>query len=95
MSSNKVLLTLFTHADCQLCKLAKANLFKVQQKVPFLIEEVDIKLPENKYWFEEYKYDIPVVHANGKFLLWHQVNVEKTIQKLNNLKAQNTENTEL
>lgn len=35
-------------------------------------EEVDITLPENKPWFKKYKYDIPVLHINGKFMLKHR-----------------------
>ncbi|OLY79291.1 Glutaredoxin-like protein C5orf63-like protein [Smittium mucronatum] len=81
-STKKLVLTLFTHAECQLCVRAKANLAKVNEKIPFTIYEVDIKAPENKKWFDEYRYDVPVVHANGKFLLWHQVDVPRAIEKL-------------
>ncbi|PVU97341.1 hypothetical protein BB559_002074 [Furculomyces boomerangus] len=85
MSQKKLLLTIFTHAECQLCRNAKAKLAIVQEKVPFDIQEVDIKSPENKKWFDEYRYDVPVVHANEKFLLWHQVDIESTIKKLQDI----------
>ncbi|KAJ2626737.1 hypothetical protein IW137_005854, partial [Coemansia sp. RSA 1287] len=51
-------------------------------QVPFEITEVDIKKPGNEKWFDEYKYDVPVIHANDEFLLWHRVNIDDTVQKL-------------
>ena len=36
-------------------------------------EEVDISLPENKVWFDKYKFDIPVVHLNGRMLMKHRI----------------------
>lgn len=37
------------------------------------MEFVYIDKEENNKWFEKYKYDIPVVHLNGKFLMKHKV----------------------
>ncbi|KAJ1895970.1 hypothetical protein LPJ66_004271 [Kickxella alabastrina] len=81
----RLMLTMFTHNRCQLCVNAKEALEQVRQQVPFNITEVDIKKPENSKWFEEYKYDVPVIHANDEFLLWHRVNVEDTVSKLQNI----------
>ena len=34
---------------------------------------VDITAPGNERWFERYKYDIPVLHLNGRFLAKHRL----------------------
>ncbi|XP_038659988.1 glutaredoxin-like protein C5orf63 homolog isoform X2 [Scyliorhinus canicula] len=51
----------------------------------FMLQEVDITVPENSVWYERYKYDIPVFHLNGQFLMMHKVNfkiLEKRLTKL-------------
>ncbi|KAJ1662027.1 hypothetical protein GGF44_003053 [Coemansia sp. RSA 1694] len=78
----RLVLTMFTHNRCQLCVTAKEALEVVRQRVPFEIKEVDIRQPGNEKWFEEYKFDVPVIHANDEFLLWHRVNVDDTVAKL-------------
>ncbi|PVV02919.1 hypothetical protein BB560_002620 [Smittium megazygosporum] len=80
--SSKLILTLFTHSECMLCKIAKASISEVSKKYKFELEEVNIKAKENKKWFEEYKYDVPVLLANDKFLLWHQINPQNLSSKL-------------
>ncbi|KAJ2762254.1 hypothetical protein IWQ56_005084, partial [Coemansia nantahalensis] len=80
--ASRLVLTMFTHSRCQLCVDARAALAQVRAEVPFEISEVDIRRPGNERWFDEYKYDVPVVHANGEFLLWHRVDVPATIAKL-------------
>ena len=37
------------------------------------IEHVYIDKEENSAWFEKYRYDIPVIHLDGKFLMKHKV----------------------
>ncbi|KAJ2031590.1 hypothetical protein GGI01_002972 [Coemansia sp. RSA 376] len=78
----RLVLTMFTHSRCQLCVTAKEALEIVHQRVPFEMKEVDIRQPGNEKWFEEYKFDVPVIHANDEFLLWHRVNVDDTVAKL-------------
>lgn len=82
----KLMLTMYTHNHCQLCVFAKEALKAVRQEVPFELTEVDIKKTGNERWFEEYKYDVPVIHANGEFLLWHRVDIADTIAKLKKIK---------
>ncbi|KAJ2650693.1 hypothetical protein IWW40_002201 [Coemansia sp. RSA 1250] len=84
-AAKRLVLTMFTHSRCQLCVNAKEALEQVRKQVPFEMTEVDIKQRGNEKWFEEYKYDVPVIHANGEFLLWHRVNVSDTISKLQKL----------
>lgn len=53
----------------------------------FLLEEVDITAPQHSEWFDEYRYDIPVVHLNDDFVMWHRVNIELLERKLAELEA--------
>ncbi|KAJ1994447.1 hypothetical protein GGI25_001501 [Coemansia spiralis] len=80
--AKRLVLTMFTHSRCQLCVHAKEALEQVQQQVPFDISEIDVRKPGNEKWFEEYKYDVPVIHVNDEFLLWHRVDVAETVAKL-------------
>lgn len=56
----------------------------------FVLQEVDITLPENSTWYERYKFDIPVFHLNGKFLMMHRVNIPKLEKQLRKLEQQGT-----
>lgn len=67
-------LTLFTKKSCPLCDEAKQELEPYEGKYHF--EQVFIDCKENKHWFDSYKYDIPVFHFNGKFLMKHKVDHE-------------------
>ncbi|XP_043916728.1 glutaredoxin-like protein C5orf63 homolog [Protopterus annectens] len=67
-------LTLFTKHPCPLCEEAKEALQPYKHK--FVLQEVDITLTENSVWYNKYKYDIPVFHFNGHFLMKHRVNFQ-------------------
>ncbi|XP_027564853.1 glutaredoxin-like protein C5orf63 homolog isoform X2 [Neopelma chrysocephalum] len=54
----------------------------------FILQEVDITLPENSAWNDKYKYDIPVFHLNGKFLMKHRVDIKKFMDQLTELELQ-------
>ncbi|XP_060764386.1 glutaredoxin-like protein C5orf63 homolog [Neoarius graeffei] len=79
------ILTLFTKDPCPLCEEAKEMLEPYKDR--FVLQEVDITLPENSVWYDRYKYDIPVFHLNGQFLMMHRVNtavLEKQLAKSDN-----------
>ncbi|XP_061874911.1 glutaredoxin-like protein C5orf63 homolog [Colius striatus] len=82
-STNKPMLTLFTKKPCPLCDEAKEVLEPYKRR--FVLQEVDITLPENSAWYDKYKYDIPVFHLNGKFLMKHQVDIQKFEDQLRKL----------
>uniref|UniRef100_A0A8D0FSZ9 Glutaredoxin-like protein n=1 Tax=Strix occidentalis caurina TaxID=311401 RepID=A0A8D0FSZ9_STROC len=65
----------FTTKPCPLCDDAKEVLEPYKRR--FILQEVDITLPENSAWYDKYKYDIPVFHLNGKFLMKHRVDIQK------------------
>ncbi|XP_076218307.1 glutaredoxin-like protein C5orf63 homolog isoform X2 [Aptenodytes patagonicus] len=89
-SANKPVLTLFTKKPCPLCDEAKEALEPYKRR--FILQEVDITLPENSAWYDKYKYDIPVFHFNGKFLMKHQVDIQKFEDQLMKLELQNDGN---
>ncbi|XP_010156486.1 PREDICTED: glutaredoxin-like protein C5orf63 homolog [Eurypyga helias] len=89
-SANKPVLTLFTKKPCPLCDEAKELLEPYKRR--FILQEVDITLPENTAWYDKYKYDIPVFHLNGKFLMKHQVDIQKFEDQLRKLELQNNTN---
>ncbi|XP_053557605.1 glutaredoxin-like protein C5orf63 homolog [Bombina bombina] len=84
--NEKPVLTLFTKDPCPLCEEAKEILAPYMHR--FTFEQVDITLPENSAWYERYKYDIPVFHLNGRFLMMHRVNLKKLEKSLDKLKQQ-------
>lgn len=79
----KPILTLYTKNPCPLCDDL------VEELAPFMhrlhLEKVDITKPENRQYFKQYKYDIPVLHINGEFLCMHRLDTELLITKLNEL----------
>ncbi|KAM9330925.1 glutaredoxin-like protein C5orf63 homolog [Gastrophryne carolinensis] len=85
--NEKPVLTLFTKDPCPLCDEAKEVLMPFMER--FVLEQVDITLPENSAWYERYKYDIPVFHLNGQFLMMHRVNLKKLEKSLSKLEQQN------
>ncbi|XP_077394824.1 glutaredoxin-like protein C5orf63 homolog [Festucalex cinctus] len=67
-------LTLYTKDPCPLCDEAKEALQPLKHK--FVLQQVDISLPENRAWRDKYKWDIPVFHLNGRFVMKHRVDVD-------------------
>uniref|UniRef100_A0A8D2LLG4 Glutaredoxin-like protein n=1 Tax=Varanus komodoensis TaxID=61221 RepID=A0A8D2LLG4_VARKO len=61
---------------------ARTNLPVLMLFTKFILQEVDITLPDHSAWFEKYKYDIPVFHLNGQFLMKHQVDIQKLENEL-------------
>ena len=43
---------------------------------------MDITEKGHEAWFDKYKYEIPVFHLNGTFLMKHRVNEELLEQEL-------------
>ncbi|XP_070836101.1 glutaredoxin-like protein C5orf63 homolog [Chaetodon trifascialis] len=66
-------LTLFTKDPCPLCDEAKEVLEPFKHR--FVLQQVDISLPENSVWLDRYRWDIPVFHLNGQFVMKHRVDV--------------------
>uniref|UniRef100_A0A8C5HUS3 Glutaredoxin-like protein n=1 Tax=Gouania willdenowi TaxID=441366 RepID=A0A8C5HUS3_GOUWI len=56
-------LTLFTKDPCPLCDEAKEALEPFKHR--FMLRTVDVLLPENRCWFDRYRWDLPVFHVDG------------------------------
>ncbi|TNN87323.1 Glutaredoxin-like protein C5orf63 [Liparis tanakae] len=81
-------LTLFTKDPCPLCDEAKEELEPFKHR--FALQQVDISLPENRVWFDRYRWDIPVFHLNGQFVMKHRVDVVLLDKLLKDCKTQKT-----
>uniref|UniRef100_A0A3Q3J3T8 Glutaredoxin-like protein n=1 Tax=Monopterus albus TaxID=43700 RepID=A0A3Q3J3T8_MONAL len=58
---------------CPLCDEAKRELEPLKHR--FVLQQVDISLPENRMWLDRYRWDIPVFHLNGQFVMKHRVDI--------------------
>ncbi|XP_029686561.1 glutaredoxin-like protein C5orf63 homolog [Takifugu rubripes] len=81
-------LTLFTKDPCSLCDEAKEALDPLRHR--FVLQPVDISLPENRTWFDRYKWDIPVFHLNGRFVMKHRVDLALLDKLLQEAETSNT-----
>lgn len=79
----KPILTLYTKNPCPLCDELVAELTPFMHRLQ--LEKVDITRPENREFFKQYRYDIPVLHINGEFLCMHRLDAELLDTKLNEL----------
>lgn len=77
---SKILIEIYSKDNCQLCDELKEVVKKVQSSFDFEIKEIDIT--KDSEVFEKYKYDIPVVHLNGKIAFKHRITEEELIKKL-------------
>ena len=73
---------LFTKAGCTLCDVAKGVLADAAAARPHTLEAVDITDPEHAAWYEKYKYDIPVLHIDGKYWAKHRITIEESLDAL-------------
>lgn len=89
-SSIKPTLTMYTKEECSLCDEAKEILTPYFTHINF--KEVDIMDPENEDYFLKYRFDIPVFHLNGNYLMKHRVDkdrLEMALSELNKWKPKN------
>ncbi|KAF9024976.1 hypothetical protein CPC16_000834 [Podila verticillata] len=74
-------LTLFTKSNCGLCVSAKEALTRVQAKVSFDLDQVDIYAPGQEA-AQKYMFDVPVVELNGQVAMMHKIDEPKLIDIL-------------
>ncbi len=74
------LVTLFTKEDCPLCDEAKGVLDAARSQVEFRLELVDIE--RDREFYEAYKWEIPVVHVNGRMAFKHRLDLGKLVTRL-------------
>ncbi|GKY93641.1 hypothetical protein MPSEU_000331500 [Mayamaea pseudoterrestris] len=74
--------TLFTKEGCTLCDKVKDVLIDLQQSHPHSLQLQDITDDDATDWYAKYKYDIPVLHLNGKYWIKHRLTVEQAVRGL-------------
>ncbi len=77
--------TIYSKKDCHLCDIAKETLLKVQQELPFLLNEIDIE--RDKTAFEKYKYLTPVIEIDGEKVFNYRID-ENELKEILKLKSQ-------
>lgn len=82
-SAIKPTLTMYTKEDCSLCDDAKEILIPYLKRVHF--EEVNILEPGNEDYLHKYRFDIPVFHLNGNYLMKHRVDKDSLETALSGL----------
>jgi hypothetical protein len=71
---------IYSKDECCLCDVAKENMLKVKEEIPFILEEFDITT--NEEIFEKYKYLIPVVIINDEKTLVSKITTERFREEL-------------
>jgi thiol-disulfide isomerase/thioredoxin len=81
--------SLFTKEGCTLCDKVKDILVSVRDDnaCPHSLEAVDITDADKTEWYDRYKYDIPVLHVNGKYWTKHRITAEEAVQGIKEAKA--------
>lgn len=79
---NDIEVTLFTKEGCTLCDKVKDVLSEIRDVVPHSLRAVDITDDEHCDWYDKYKWDIPVLHVNGKYWVKHRLTSEEAEEGL-------------
>jgi len=74
-----ITIQLYGKKECHLCDVAKEVLYRVQEEIPFDLQEVDIESREGLYG--EFKDRIPVVFINGKQTFMYKIS-EKRLRRI-------------
>jgi hypothetical protein len=79
---NSLTVTLFTKKGCTLCDKVVDILQSVRREQPHTLLAVDITDPDKGTWYQKYKYDIPILHVNGKYWAKHRLTKEQALLDL-------------
>lgn len=71
---------IYSKPGCHLCDEAKEVLRALQERVPFTLEEIDIR--GDPELFERYRYDIPVVFVDGSKAFKHRLDPRQVERRL-------------
>ena len=64
-------ITLYTKADCELCRVAKATLLALRSELGFELDEIDITTDPTL--FDAFQIEIPVGYLDGRKLFKYRV----------------------
>lgn len=71
---------LFTKDGCTLCDKVKHVLDAIKDVHDHTLELVDITDSQNAEYWDRYKYDIPVLHVNGRYWAKHKITSTEAIE---------------
>jgi len=80
---------LYTKYGCTLCDNVAAVLRSVRETHPHILEAVDITDEDKSDWFSKYKWDIPILHIDGKYWTKHRMTPEEAVEGLKAATADN------
>ena len=72
---------------CTLCDVAKELLASAAEREPHTLQAVDITDADRQQWWRRYKYDIPVLHIDGKYWAKHKITLDEAIGALGEARA--------
>lgn len=82
-SASAPTVTLFTKEGCTLCDKVKDVLVSIRDDHPHTLVQEDITDNDSQNEvFGKYKYDIPVLHLDGKYWIKHRLTVEEAVKGL-------------
>lgn len=76
---------MYTKDPCPLCDIVIEELEPFKSRLT--VCKVDITQKENVRWLRLYRYDIPVLFLNSRYLCMHQLNtdlLESRLQRIEN-----------
>ena len=86
-NANAPLVTLYTKEGCTLCDQVEDVLQEIRASHPHSLQRKDIT--DDQYWWDRYKYDIPILHVNDMYWCKHRLTREQAMEGLTQV-AQNT-----
>jgi len=68
---------LYTKEGCTLCDKVSDVLRTLREEQPHSLSAIDITDPDKTEMFDKYKWDIPVLHMDGKYWTKHRLDVDE------------------
>ena len=79
---NFPIVQLYTKEGCTLCDKVSDILKSIRDEHPHSLEAVDITDPDKSEIYDKYKWDIPVLHIDGKYWTKHKLDSMEAIDAL-------------
>jgi hypothetical protein len=74
---HRIDITLFTKEGCSLCDAAVDVLRSVRTEYPHALHAIDITDVGQIFYWDRYKYDIPVFHIDGQYWAKHRLTADQ------------------
>jgi glutaredoxin len=73
---------LYTKEGCTLCDKVSNVLRSVREECPHSLEAIDITDSDKTEFYDKYKWDIPVLHIDGKYWTKHKLDAKEAVNAL-------------